>query len=536
MKMKNVLVVLLLLFIISCNQSDIDYDVNCVSFSDGEVLKDRTANKKWSSYEESGYSNKNQVRNSDILHLGDVVGYTYNFNEENDPFVNVGIPAINMDKFKKENPGYYSERSIPSQSSNYFSFTSFDKYEHHYKDTKIVNAGFSLNLGLFSIGAKRKHTKVFSEQSVNENNRVFGQYYIQVTDSLYRIAITEDVINIMSQYITPQLQRQLYMNTPEQAFHGIGSFVVAGFHAGGMSEAVYMGDYKSNYSLEEVKKEMNSSIEASYGRDVKVQNRGDALRVSGEFGYGKDYSNKEIAKEAISEIKISVRTLGGDPTTSAFSSEKEIEDINVNLNGWLTSLSDRKLHTIVKFTESGLLPITEFILEKNIKEAFLDLMSSGGADAPKRIQEPLFAIQIIPINGDPSRECILQSSILTRSGHQFIISQKSYVDFEQAQFYSQREVVRLSDILPIKIRVLDSNHIPPLQYRLLNFDLIDYENCYQDDESGISYLYSEKTKTAITIYNNRVIEDYGLEGHFDSLIVKQEPPVRFFRDYTFYAF
>lgn len=507
------------------------------SFPAGKVLKERTSNKEWIPYEESNFFTAiPQTRSSDILYLGDVVGYTYNFNEENDPFVNVGIPAIDMKKFKEENPGYYTERSIPSQFSNYFSFTSFGEYEQHYKDTKIVNTGFSLNLGLFSVGAKRKHTTVFSEQIINESNRIFGQYYVQVTDSLYKLVITEDIINTMNQYLTPQLQRQLYMNTPEQSFKGIGSFVVAGFHAGGISEAIYTGDYKSNYSLDEIKKEMNSSIEASYGRDIKTQNEDDSFKVSGEFGYGTDYSNKEIAKKSITEIKMSVRTLGGDPTTSAFSSVKEIEDININLNGWLTSLSDRKLHTIVKFTEDGLLPITEFILEKNIREAFLNLMNSGSSDEPKRIQEPLFVIQIIPIHGTLFQECRLQSSLITRSGHQFIISQKIYANFEQAQFYSQGEMIRLSNILPIKIKVYDPHHTPSLQYRLLNFDLTDYNRCYQDNESGISYLYSEKTKIAFTIYNERVIEDYGLESHFNSLTVNQQPPARFHRDYTFYAF
>lgn len=70
---------------------------------------------------------------------------------------------------------------------NSFSFASFDRYLEKSQVSKKVNGGFSINLGLFTIGHKRKMTEIFSSTVTNNTQGVFGELNVAIDQNVYEM-------------------------------------------------------------------------------------------------------------------------------------------------------------------------------------------------------------------------------------------------------------------------------------------------------------------------------------------------------------
>lgn len=98
---------------------------------------------------------------------------------------------------------------------------------------KINNAGFTLNLGLFSLGAHKTMTEVFTTSKVEESKRIFGELNIQIRDASYYMQTSSNIIKkIKLDYLTEDFKEELYNLTPSEFFNNYGGFVLSSFITG----------------------------------------------------------------------------------------------------------------------------------------------------------------------------------------------------------------------------------------------------------------------------------------------------------------
>lgn len=110
---------------------------------------------------------------------------------------------------------------------------------------------------------------------------------------------------------------------------------------------------------------MNTDISASYGFKFQKDKDGN---VSAEGGIGKDYSHATTSTNKIEAMETSVKTIGGSPFFSNFSIPTKVDNADINLSQWVSSLNDKSTHKIIDIADEGLIPITEFMLEENMKK------------------------------------------------------------------------------------------------------------------------------------------------------------------------
>lgn len=259
------------------------------------------------------------------------------------------------------------ENEIGKGEAQSFAYTGFDRYTENSSTTKkINNAGFTLNLGLFSLGAHKTMTEVFTTSKVEESKRIFGELNIQIRDASYYMQTSSNIIKkIKLDYLTEDFKEELYNLTPSEFFNNYGGFVLSSFITGGRATALYTGIYRNNESTETKEKNMNTDISASYGFKFQKDKDGN---VSAEGGIGKDYSHATTSTNKIEAMETSVKTIGGSPFFSNFSIPTKVDNADINLSQWVSSLNDKSTHKIIDIADEGLIPITEFMLEENMKK------------------------------------------------------------------------------------------------------------------------------------------------------------------------
>lgn len=151
--------ILILLMITSCKKNQDHQSIETNGDSKDILLQDRDPNSPLiltnKKNEKNGKTSVNSIPD-EILDLRYYLGRSYLLNTNLDGNAeSVRFKVIDIERFLNENPGYYLPVDIGTGKANSFSYTSFDRYENKSNYTKKISGGFNLNLGLFSIGAKR---------------------------------------------------------------------------------------------------------------------------------------------------------------------------------------------------------------------------------------------------------------------------------------------------------------------------------------------------------------------------------------------
>lgn len=301
---------------------------------------------------------------------------------------NVYYPVIDIKKLSKDHSNYISNIRIGKGEAKYFSYTEFDRYTSNSKTSKKIKSGFSFSLGLFSIGAKRSVEEIFTSSLVQEKNRVFGELNVEIKDSHYSLQTNSNIYNILSKnYLTSEFRQDLYNLTPSELFDNYGGFVLTDFITGGRCTGIYTGLHNSVESAETKERNMNTDINASYGFKIGE----DSSKISGELGIGKGFSSGTSTSNKITSLETSVKTIGGMLGFSNFTVPKGINDISIDLSKWLASLNDKSTHSLIDINEEGLVPLSAFIMEKNLKNRF-NRIYEDGVNMNESLIEPYIGI------------------------------------------------------------------------------------------------------------------------------------------------
>ena len=455
---------------------------------------------------------------------------------------NVTLPVIDFDKLFSGNRNSILHKSIREGDSNYFSYSDFERYEANSTITKKVKGGFKLNLGIFSIGANSEMTRIFKYSNMQEKKRVYGELNVNIIASSYELMHdADDKKEIAEKYLDPMFLKKLYNNSYRNLINFYGPFIVTGFYSGGRATALYSGVNNKEASSESKEKNMNTDIRASYNFNMGNDKKGD---INAELGIGKGQGDGKSTSNEITNLEVSVKTLGGNGDFGVFSLPKKIEDISVNLSSWASSLNDPKTHTMIDLADNGLSPFSEYLLEENFKRGFSKYL--GQYNLPQNeLTEPKIIVRPQAFFYRNEKELIqmteteLQVILVTRFGDYIFLDAKDILAKEnfkltpfihpdlvnmddKIQVINAGKAVknRLGQIYKIKIETNVRPFTPGYLISNINISIDESKmKKYKNPNNNITYLlYSEgQKKFAYAIYDDFILGTYGIKEWVDNM-------------------
>lgn len=229
-------------------------------------------------------------------------------------------------------------------------------------------------------------TEIFSSTVTNNMQGVFGELNVAIDQNVYEMQYSTNIrAKIMENYLTTTFKDELY-NTPMSEFYNnYGAFVLKKFITGGRATAFYVGLYKQEATTAVKEKALDNEISGSFS----FKNVG----ASADLSFGKNSSGSGSSTEnGVTELSMAIETVGGSPAYPIFTIPQKLEDVNIDLSQWMASLTDKTTHSIVDIADEGLVPISEFILEKNMKDR-IGLYMKGGNGLKPYYEEPQIILQ-----------------------------------------------------------------------------------------------------------------------------------------------
>lgn len=376
-------------FLFSCERSEeLDYSENkTYETAESYVYRERDKN---SPLILSIPRDRSVVTRAIQLNFDDVLGRSFKvdyFPFEN--MQNVGAPIIDMERL---NADYDWATILPLRESfsSVFSYSTFDRYQTTSTTSKKIYSGFELNFGLFKIGNKSAYYKHFTKTLIESSNSVFGQLDIEVNDAVYKLAVNSNRLKLIRKnYLESDFINDLYNLSPYELFTFYGPFVITNFITGGRATAIFAGISKTMASGETLEKNMDIELASSF--TFKKNEDGTV-----SLGFGKGFTNGQVNTETFTQLDASLTTSGGAYGFGAFTTPCSIDNMNIDLTAWANSLNNSETHAMVDIQDSGLIPLSEFIVEANLKAQYRNYVASG--DLPsKNFTEPKLVYSWTPV-------------------------------------------------------------------------------------------------------------------------------------------
>lgn len=184
--MKNTFIFLfVILFVTACN-NEMDENVqNKVQSGSPEVVlqeRDPSLPKEWSQ-KKTGI----QLSTKAVWPVDQYIGRSYTIgNSILGDNQNVRLPVVDYNKIKDQ----VIHDNTGKTNIEISTYAGYDRYEKNVEVEKKVSSGFSLNLGLFKIGRKKKISEKFNESLIEESRRVYGEVSIEVRSGTYLVSTT----------------------------------------------------------------------------------------------------------------------------------------------------------------------------------------------------------------------------------------------------------------------------------------------------------------------------------------------------------
>ncbi|WP_455666335.1 hypothetical protein [Phocaeicola sp.] len=499
-----------MLLLISCNNDNgISHESEEHNTSYEIVLKERDPECPLIFPSVSDSRNMLEATRSTSLPFIEYLGNSFKFQE-----IPIGhgknfiAPVVNIKKILKDDLAYATEKSIRHGEQYSFGYASFDRFYHKSTTSKkIKDAGFSLNLGLFNVGAKHSMTEIFSSTVINETNRIYGELNVELINSYFKLQTSSYIYDkIKIGYLHPAFMGDLYNTTPGELLSNYGRLVVVDFITGGSASAVYTGVYTGNETIETKEKDMESAIKSSYGFDYKEKGDGN---VSANLGFGKGYSDSVVTTNKLTDIRTSIKTIGGALGNASFSIPKEIGNVDINLNDWAASLNDENTHAIIEIDDEGLVPIVLFVLEENLIDR-IKALSTEDEIKIEQLQEPYIEImrrRIPSLNME-----LLISSIVTKWGDRIVLGDTYRFESPTSSEVNDKIIELKNQYAKIyRMKIINrylNDDITPL-VPSYTYQYFIYENKlkkYVDEENNKTYLLYENSEQ--NICKNVLADDY----------------------------
>ena len=482
---------------------------------------------------EEGLTRNNATIGSSDKFLG--YGYKlYNGNYIPSDFDNFTHSILNIEAIKAYDESYVDEKYPNWNDQSSYTYYNFDDYTHFSTESKTIKTGFSLNLGLFSIGKKRTTVETF-RTFINETmEQTYGEMNILFAHGKFMLLNSSGSTKVYArQFLRRSFINNLYTSTISSVINSYGDLVVVGYYTGGRAFAQYMGNAASSTNVEQRTKSLDTSITAS------LTYEGDSLNAS--FGFNGKNGNFDSTVYKKQDIFLRVKTLGGiQNEESAINTTMSLKDINIDLQSWRKSLNDSKNHTVIDLTQEGLFPMSDFVLERNFQRRFDD--TSKNILLPvTRLYTPSIMITRVLKNTETCGVILFEVAavLVTRQGDQIVLSNGNATDaelkqnednnvfLEKAKAIAEEKSKYFSSDIQISYNTtkrLNPMFRSPLCIVLENFNENGFYK-YYNETTNMEYLYDPTTKLCFSFLaddgDESMLEVYGLSTWVSNLTEKR---------------
>ncbi len=422
---------------------------------------------------------------------------------------NVTFPVIDVQKLKlAANITNIHTFSLPATSDRSFAYDNFDKYNANaHIATKIASSNVAVNLEPFSQQAKHTMETVFSPNTINQNNSIFGEARIYVHAQRHRLQ-NNSYINkkIAENYLDSTFVDKIYNAVPNTWMKEYGHFLLRDFYSGAKVTILYAATSTSHQVSSDIENQMNMSIRNTYGSS---SNAG--------FGIGKKYTNNAPLSPEIKNLSLAVRAVGSNAgPIGYFDGPYNFEEIDINLSDWLQQTDEETTHTITFVANKGLLPIQDIVLEQNFKR------TTNYYGQQKALCEPRLVFVYNPqhlasgTNVNVYLKTRFSDFIFLREvadvSHTTITQELNKLQENMSKYYNGIGIDVFectSDAMSIISKnafndiTSDGNH---------NSQILDEPKFkkYINPRNGLTYLLCPEKKIAFTIYDDFILDTYGI--------------------------
>lgn len=482
---------------------------------------------------EEGLTRNNATIGSSDKFLG--YGYKlYNGNYIPSDFDNFTHSILNIEAIKAYDESYVDEKYPNWNDQSSYTCYNFDDYTHFSTESKTIKTGFSLNLGLFSIGKKRTTVETF-RTFINETmEQTYGEMNILFAHGKFMLLNSSGSTKVYArQFLRRSFINNLYTSTISSVINSYGDLVVVGYYTGGRAFAQYMGNAASSTNVEQRTKSLDTSITAS------LTYEGDSLNAS--FGFNGKNGNFDSTVYKKQDIFLRVKTLGGiQNEESAINTTMSLKDINIDLQSWRKSLNDSKNHTVIDLTQEGLFPMSDFVLERNFQRRFDDTSKNILLPVTRLYTPSIMITRILKktsTSGDNLYE--VAAVLVTRQGDQIVLSNGNATDaelkqnednnvfLEKAKAIAEEKSKYFSSDIQISYNTtkrLNPMFRSPLCIVLENFNENGFYK-YYNETTNMEYLYDPTTKLCFSFLaddgDESMLEVYGLSTWVSNLTEKR---------------
>lgn len=482
---------------------------------------------------EEGLTRNNATIGSSDKFLG--YGYKlYNGNYIPSDFDNFTHSILNIEAIKAYDESYVDEKYPNWNDQSSYTYYNFDDYTHFSTESKTIKTGFSLNLGLFSIGKKRTTVETF-RTFINETmEQTYGEMNILFAHGKFMLLNSSGSTKVYArQFLRRSFINNLYTSTISSVINSYGDLVVVGYYTGGRAFAQYMGNAASSTNVEQRTKSLDTSITAS------LTYEGDSLNAS--FGFNGKNGNFDSTVYKKQDIFLRVKTLGGiQNEESAINTTMSPKDINIDLQSWRKSLNDSKNHTVIDLTQEGLFPMSDFVLERNFQRRFDDTSKNILLPVTRLYTPSIMITRVLKktsTSGDNLYE--VAAVLVTRQGDQIVLSNGNATDaelkqnednnvfLEKAKAIAEEKSKYFSSDIQISYNTtkrLNPMFRSPLCIVLENFNENGFYK-YYNETTNMEYLYDPTTKLCFSFLaddgDESMLEVYGLSTWVSNLTEKR---------------
>ena len=482
---------------------------------------------------EEGLTRNNATIGSSDKFLG--YGYKlYNGNYIPSDFDNFTHSILNIEAIKAYDESYVDEKYPNWNDQSSYTYYNFDDYTHFSTESKTIKTGFSLNLGLFSIGKKRTTVETF-RTFINETmEQTYGEMNILFAHGKFMLLNSSGSTKVYArQFLRRSFINNLYTSTISSVINSYGDLVVVGYYTGGRAFAQYMGNAASSTNVEQRTKSLDTSITAS------LTYEGDSLNAS--FGFNGKNGNFDSTVYKKQDIFLRVKTLGGiQNEESAINTTMSLKDINIDLQSWRKSLNDSKNHTVIDLTQEWLFPMSDFVLERNFQRRFDDTSKNILLPVTRLYTPSIMITRILKktsTSGDNLYE--VAAVLVTRQGDQIVLSNGNATDaelkqnednnvfLEKAKAIAEEKSKYFSSDIQISYNTtkrLNPMFRSPLCIVLENFNENGFYK-YYNETTNMEYLYDPTTKLCFSFLaddgDESMLEVYGLSTWVSNLTEKR---------------
>lgn len=483
---------------------------------------------------EEGLTRNNETTGSSDKFLG--YGYKlYNGNYIPSDFDNFTHSILNIEAIKAYDESYVDEKFPNWNDQSSYTYYNFDDYTHYSTESKTIKTGFSLNLGLFSIGKKRTTVETF-RTFINETmEQTYGEMNILFAHGKFMLLNSSGSTKVYArQFLRRSFINNLYTSTISSIINSYGDLVVVGYYTGGRAFAQYMGNAASSTNVEQRTKSLDTSITASLTFEG-----GDSLNAS--FGFNGKNGNFDSTVYKKQNIFLRVKTLGGiQNEESAINTTMALKDINIDLQSWRKSLNDSKNHTVIDLAQEGLFPMSDFVLERNFQRRFDDTSKNMLLPVTRLYTPSIMITRVLKktsTSGDNLYE--VAAVLVTRQGDQIVLSNGNATDaelkqnednnvfLEKAKAIAEEKSKYFSSDIQISYNTtkrLNPMFRSPLCIVLENFNENGFYK-YYNETTNMEYLYDPTTKLCFSFLaddgDESMLEVYGLSTWVTNLTEKR---------------